>query len=182
MSRLLMMIGPLQEASNLASHLPAVVGIGLLVGAVVWMWRTGRQRRAHFLSAMASSGLLSLGNRLPDDFPVQTNVWQPDVVIRDCFAGRFNGFETALFGVTIGAGKSSVSRRIVAIKRSPFTPTLNPFMARLVKVETTSAPGWLVASTPGRFMRAEVARVLLREMTACSAFAPAPVHAPATHP
>ncbi len=95
------------------------------------------------------------------------NVWLPQIKISECYTGMRNDFEVAVFRSSVPQGEALLVQTMVAVCRPPkHDVRLNDFMARLVTIDATSTPGWVIAAVRGSTIRIPVLKTLLTALTA----------------
>lgn len=115
---------------------------------------------------MMQLGLKPIGDGLPFSFPKPSGFWQPEISIKDCFSGTYNGIEVAVFRVQIGSGDGVIMRYSVAARRSPWNRQFVTIQNQSIEIDSTSTVGWIVTSIRGRFPSVMVVKTLLRILTA----------------
>ncbi len=145
----------------------SVVLLVLIIAAVIAYARISGKRLAESEAYLKEHNFRSVGKTLPPSLAAPSSVWFPQLTISDCYVGSRNDFEVAIFQMTMPQGEGSLVQTMVAVRRPPFGEVkLGCLLADMVKIDSTSTPGWIVASMKGKSRRPQVLEALLRALTA----------------
>ena len=139
----------------------------LVGGAIGWAVLAATRRREELEAYLREHGFRSQGSELPETLKPPPNVWLPQIKISHCYTGMRNDFEVAVFQSTVPQGETPLVRTMVAVRRPPkHDLRLTNFLARLVTIDSTSTPGWVIAAWHSSMIRPQVLEPLLKALTA----------------